>query len=497
VVPDYPTSGMIALLPADPDAFTVPGGDPADEMHLTLAYLGDDLDTWSEVERAAVHRAVTDLIGDNSDPLTGRVFGHAVFNPGEGSATVHLVGEADAIDRFRDELWGWLRRGLSGRELPEQHAPFAPHITAGYGVPFGRLKHTGPVRFDRVRVAMAGTTTDYPITGTRPEEPAVEQESKTAGDYTWADAPDPFTAGVLLGLSGLDDDEAAETKAGPPGATYPSKDPGATRLRQYWVRGPGAAKIRWGTGGDFDRCVRHLRKHVGTRAEGLCNIFHRSALGAAPGKGHKGLEGQVETKSLELWVADPDSPVGWRARTFTWERVTDPTLAAELKSAADIERAQADAARRAVESKAATKAPAPEPEVVATAEPADPEAALDRFEEMADTLTAEEAYEEALSADLDWEMTGDGELVEQDAAAADGSRPPKLTRGDDGETEIVEVEVEDETPDPVEGDVLFGDEDSLFGDEEPGTDGEEPPPMVSLFDVEEDDEPMTLSQAKR
>jgi hypothetical protein len=32
----------------------------------------------------------------------------------------------------------------------------------------------------------------------------------------------------------------------------------AERLHVYWVHGEGAAKIRWGTPGDFQRCVDHL-----------------------------------------------------------------------------------------------------------------------------------------------------------------------------------------------------------------------------------------------
>lgn len=66
----------------------------------------------------------------------------------------------------------------------------------------------------------------------------------------------------------------------------PSPKPGARRLRHYWTRGEGALKIKWGLPGDWRRCVRHLRKYVGTGAEGLCNVFHTSALGAPPGKGH-------------------------------------------------------------------------------------------------------------------------------------------------------------------------------------------------------------------
>ncbi|WP_431935815.1 hypothetical protein [Micromonospora sp. RP3T] len=57
------------------------------------------------------------------------------------------------------------------------------------------------------------------------------------------------------------------------------------KLRAYWTHGEGAAKIRWGTGGDFKRCVRHLRKYVAD-PEGLCNTYHQGALGAPPGKGH-------------------------------------------------------------------------------------------------------------------------------------------------------------------------------------------------------------------
>jgi len=472
--------GMIALIPADPDRLVVRGGEPAGEAHLTLVYLGDDVTGWPQAQRDAVERAVAARAASLA-PIDARVFAHAVFNPDAHAdrdpCAVYLVGDTRELAPLREEL--------SVFAAADQHEPFVPHVTAGYGVPVSRLDYTGPIRFDRIRVAMADTSTDYPLTGTpttSTKGAVVGTPETTRGDgYTWADASDPFTAGVLLGLAGLDDDEYDEVKAGPPGNTRPSKDPGATKLRDYWVRGPGAKKIRWGTDDDFDRCVRHLRKHVGVRAEGLCNIYHRSALGAAPGKGHKHAAHGAETKSLELWVADPDSPVGWRARTFTWERVSDPGLAAELKQAADIEWAQADAARRGVEAKnrlgkvAAAAAQVLEDLKDGPGVTEDPEAALDRFEGMADTLTAEEAYEEALSEDLDWEMAADGKLVEEDAPEADGTRPPKVGRDDVAEPDAVEVDdVEpegDDGPPPVD----------LFADVE---DDEEPPPVVSLFDVE-------------
>lgn len=57
-------------------------------------------------------------------------------------------------------------------------------------------------------------------------------------------------------------------------------------LERYWTRGEGAAKIRWGTPGDFDRCVRQLRSHFPTDPEGLCANLHHEALGVWPGREH-------------------------------------------------------------------------------------------------------------------------------------------------------------------------------------------------------------------
>lgn len=56
---------------------------------------------------------------------------------------------------------------------------------------------------------------------------------------------------------------------------------GTERLHEYWVHGEGAAKIRWGEPGDFDRCVRHLGKYIAD-PKGYCNLAHHAALGIYP-----------------------------------------------------------------------------------------------------------------------------------------------------------------------------------------------------------------------
>lgn len=63
------------------------------------------------------------------------------------------------------------------------------------------------------------------------------------------------------------------------------------QLVKYWLRGPGAARIRWGSDGDFDRCVRAITTETGKdgtplppdRVKGLCASLHRMATGATPG----------------------------------------------------------------------------------------------------------------------------------------------------------------------------------------------------------------------
>jgi hypothetical protein len=57
----------------------------------------------------------------------------------------------------------------------------------------------------------------------------------------------------------------------------------AEELRRYWTSGKGAAKIRWGTPGDWTRCVRNLSKYMGPRAKGYCQLRHKDATGVYTG----------------------------------------------------------------------------------------------------------------------------------------------------------------------------------------------------------------------
>ncbi len=71
------------------------------------------------------------------------------------------------------------------------------------------------------------------------------------------------------------------TRDGPGWITNPIP---TSRIRRYWVRGEGAAKIRWGEGGDFNRCRAQLAKYVQNPEwlAGLCANMHKEALGIWP-----------------------------------------------------------------------------------------------------------------------------------------------------------------------------------------------------------------------
>lgn len=64
----------------------------------------------------------------------------------------------------------------------------------------------------------------------------------------------------------------------------PDGNGNANNLEAYWKRGEGAAKIRWGTDGDWRRCHAQLAKHVGdARARRICAQWHFETNGFWPG----------------------------------------------------------------------------------------------------------------------------------------------------------------------------------------------------------------------
>lgn len=183
-----------------------------------------------------------------------------------------------------------------------------------------------------------------------------------------------------------------------------SPDPNAARLREYWAHGAGRKKWRPGTGGDFERLRRHLRKYVPAHMlNGLTANIHKLATGEWPGKNaHSGKS--IYGDDVEVKTINPDL----------------------LAEAHDLDPYGTD-------DDAITLA-------------------LDRYADMSDELTTEEEYEAALAREVDWDLLPDGTLERAD--------------GQDGHRVLDDAKLGEDAPDgPSEDpdDALDGLEEMLAG----------------------------------
>lgn len=308
---------------------------------------------------------------------------------------------------------------------------------------------------------------------------------------SWDGTGDAFTAGVLLGLAGLEPGEALEMKAGPPGHTFASPDPGAAKLRRYWTKGKGALKIQWGVPHDFDRCVGFLTKFVGARAKGLCNIYHRAALGVAPGQEDKvggvakkvaalagksiALPGELEFKSAtQLWLPDEGAVDGWRAHAPAWE--ADLALIEEMKALSPLAPADDEEEEDGQPNTDGDQQPSSDEDTLA---------ALDSYAAMVPQLSEEEAYEQGIAADTPWMLEAQGDLTDPEGGTQalddDVVTPQETLDSDDSGMNVDGSDNIPATDQPGDlGETLFPDDE---GDGEQGADPD------ADFDASQDSDP--------
>lgn len=161
------TTAMVALLPstADAERLAVDGGLPVGELHLTLLFLGDAAD-WDADQRQAVLDGVETLRGTGA--VDGDGFALAVFNAGDdGKDTCIVLGIGG---QPIEDVHTAVTAAVPADNLPEQHHPWAAHLSLIYTDDLSQLAdlvdRTGPITFDRIRVAFAGDNTDIPLTDT-------------------------------------------------------------------------------------------------------------------------------------------------------------------------------------------------------------------------------------------------------------------------------------------------------------------------------------------
>lgn len=398
------TGGMIALLPRaeDAEAMAVRGGDKPDELHLTVCYLGSDVSDWTAGRQNYVASQVAQM-ASQFGPIEARRFATATFNPDgyedRSPCAVFLVGDTPVLAAMHQFF-------AAEVASEEQHSPFIPHVTIGYGIAVTKLGDVGPVLFDRIRLRMADRTYDFPLGeekvrimddfeqkrkfgkgdggfGKTPAEgdtkPKIEniadlKKAITAFGKSTSDSLKKHiisNARRLKALGELPKDWDVEKKNLFDGFTdfeadkiieqkVMSANPKAAELREYWAHGGGVKKWRPGTPGDFKRLRRKLAKYVSNPKilDGLTANIHKLATGEWPGKGaHKVASISEQEMKAALLLADPEADLD------------DDSMASLF--AEDVEESEEDD---------------------------------DEFDE----------YEQALIDDVDWQMVGSSELERED-----------------------------------------------------------------------------------
>jgi len=153
------TGGMVALFPrvADAQKLVVPGGEPLEELHCTVVYLGQDVRNQDPTELIDYLHYVS----SNYGPIEAKIFSSGVFNStGPDPCIVYLLGGSPDITPLYRDLRGYVEQRYPG--AAEQHDPYIPHITAAYGAGAG-IDYEGPVLFDRIGLRWPGADQDFPL----------------------------------------------------------------------------------------------------------------------------------------------------------------------------------------------------------------------------------------------------------------------------------------------------------------------------------------------
>lgn len=189
---DVANGAMVALVPSDADAkrLAVEGGEPLDQLHLTLVYLGE-ADQFDEATRQALIDAGRDTaLGWSS--VEAQAFAPALFNPTGDEPCAVLICSGSEVAEFYETVLADVTELV---DLPDdRHVPFIPHITLAYlpadedpglidmgpGDGLDVARRCGPVTFDVLRFAFGGEVTDIPL-----------------GSRTEAAAPDPVVTAAV------------------------------------------------------------------------------------------------------------------------------------------------------------------------------------------------------------------------------------------------------------------------------------------------------------
>ncbi len=161
-------SGVIIglfLRPSDARKLAMQGGEKPNELHITLAYLGDKSEL--DVTALDILPSLTDVIASQIPPLDMQVSGVGRFNT---TATERQAFYASVNGHGLQEMRAYIVAMLASFGVP-YHNDFAfhPHITLDYvDASAPTPSYTPPpltLHFDALTLAIAGERHDYVLRG--------------------------------------------------------------------------------------------------------------------------------------------------------------------------------------------------------------------------------------------------------------------------------------------------------------------------------------------
>lgn len=118
---------MVALFPPAPVArrlaLGTPDAEAADDLHVTLAYLGKGELDIDRLQKAVANFAL------GAEPIEGRISGYGRFDIGDGEHAVYASVDSPALPEFRARLVATLES--FGFDVAKNHG-FTPHVTLEY-----------------------------------------------------------------------------------------------------------------------------------------------------------------------------------------------------------------------------------------------------------------------------------------------------------------------------------------------------------------------------
>lgn len=290
-------------------------------------------------------------LGAWSSPTSGTPTSSTDVNPtmsaGRGpamSTAKDMAGSQSTATAVSDQPTGSFTSDSSGRSSPEEFSTTS--ATTDRAARVARLASIVDAAIhDTSSPSLTPTTSSEGKRTTLGGAASAERASMTSA-FSRIESESPKGSGRAAGAATLTSDAsrsaqrnadtesasatfAPGTRDGPGWITHPVP---TSRIRRYWVSGKGAAKIKWGAPGDFNRCRAQLAKYVQNPSwlAGLCANMHYERLKSWPGRGaHSAVtasaEGAKPSEIVTFASREPEGPKVYDASWFKHPTFAGPT----------------------------------------------------------------------------------------------------------------------------------------------------------------------------